>query len=76
MPRALLKPGYRRNRPGTDQTVRIGVATFIYLVIGVVVASNEKYLRDVDTLREIVSALLAIALWPLLLLGVDLRVRG
>ena len=56
--------------------MRIGVVGLIYLVIGVVIASNEKYLRDVDTVREIVSALLAIALWPLVLLGIDLRIRG
>ncbi len=56
--------------------MRIGVVGLIYLVIGVVVASNERYLRDVDTVREIVSAVLAIALWPLVLLGIDLRIRG
>ena len=56
--------------------MRIGIAGLIYLVIGLVVASNERYLRDVDTAREILSALLAIALWPLLLLGIDVRVRG
>ena len=40
------------------------------------IASNERYLRDLDTLREIVSAILAIFLWPLVLFGVDLRIRG
>ncbi len=56
--------------------MRIGVVGLVYLVVGVVVASNERYLRDVDTVREMVSAVLAIVLWPLVLLGIDLRIRG
>ena len=56
--------------------MRIGVLGLIYLVVGIVIASNKDYLRDVDTAREIISALLAIVLWPLLLVGVDLHVRG
>ncbi|MDP8911920.1 MAG: hypothetical protein M3M94_07640 [Actinomycetota bacterium] len=56
--------------------MRIGIVGLIYLALGVVVASNERYLRDVDTFREVLSAFLAIALWPLLLLGIDVRVRG
>jgi len=56
--------------------VRIGLLGIVYLVIGVVVASNKHYLGDVDTIREIVSAILAIVLWPLLLVGVNLHIRG
>jgi hypothetical protein len=56
--------------------MRIGLVGAIYLIVGIVVASNKDYLGDIDTLREIVSALLAIVLWPLLLLGVDVHVRG
>lgn len=47
-----------------------------YIVIGIVIAANRDYLGSLDTIREIVSALLAILLWPLILLGVDLRIRG
>ncbi|HEX2112593.1 MAG TPA: hypothetical protein VHF67_13690 [Gaiellaceae bacterium] len=46
-----------------------------YFVVGVIVAANEDYLRNLDNLRRIASALLAIVLWPLVLLGVDLRIR-
>lgn len=45
-----------------------------YLVTGVVVASSKDYLDDMDTARRLASALLAIALWPLLYLGIDLHV--
>lgn len=48
----------------------------VYLVIGVVVAANRNYLDSLDTLREIISAILAIGLWPLVLLGVNLNIRG
>jgi hypothetical protein len=47
-----------------------------YVVVGIIVAANRDYLASLDTLREIVSAILAIVLWPLVLLGVNLRIRG
>jgi hypothetical protein len=46
-----------------------------YLVVGIIVAANEDYLRNLDNLRRIASALLAIVLWPLVLLGIDLHIR-
>ncbi len=45
-----------------------------YLVTGVVVAASKDYLDNVDTVRLLGSALLAIALWPLLYLGIDLHI--
>lgn len=48
----------------------------VYVIVGVIVAANRDYLAGLDTIREIVSALLAILLWPLVLLGVNLRIRG
>ena len=45
----------------------------VWIVIGVVVASQRNYLDDLETIRRIVSAVLAVLLWPLLLLGIDLR---
>jgi ABC-type anion transport system duplicated permease subunit len=56
-----------------------GMRTLIlvaYIVIGIIVASNRNYLGGIDTLREILSAFLAIVLWPLVLLGVNLHLRG
>jgi hypothetical protein len=45
----------------------------IYLAIGVVVAASEDYL-DLPW-KRMLSALLAIVLWPLTLIGIDLRVN-
>ncbi len=55
--------------------MRSGIGSLIYVIIGVVVASSANYLDNASTLKPILSALLAIALWPLLLLGIDLKIR-
>jgi hypothetical protein len=47
-----------------------------YLIAGLIVAANENYLRELETVRQVISAILAIVLWPLVLLGVDLHIRG
>ena len=47
-----------------------------YLIVGVIIAANHHYLSNLDDVRRIVSALLAIVLWPLVLFGVDLHIKG
>ena len=47
----------------------------IYVAVGVFVAYSKDYLENVDTVKRVISALLAILLWPLLLLGVDLHIK-
>jgi hypothetical protein len=49
------------------------IGSIIYIIIGIVVASNQGYLSDFGSLANIFSALLAIILWPLVLLGVNLH---
>jgi hypothetical protein len=51
------------------------VISFVYLVVGVVVANSHKYFAHVANLKAVVSAALAVILWPLLLLGVNLHIR-
>ena len=46
-----------------------------YIAIGIALAANRNYLNDLDSAKRLVSALLAIVLWPLLLAGIDLHVR-
>lgn len=46
-----------------------------YVALGVIVAASKDYLENLDTARRLGSALLAIGLWPLLLLGIDLHIR-
>jgi hypothetical protein len=51
----------------------ISLVLAVYLVIGIIVAYDRNYLTS-RLLKQLVSALLAIFLWFLLLLGVDLHV--
>lgn len=45
----------------------------IYIIIGIIVASNRAYLGDLGTIAHFLSAVIAIVLWPLVLLGVNLH---
>ena len=55
--------------------MRSGIVSLVYLVVGVVVASSHHYVKHVDTLKPLLSALLAVVLWPLLFLGINLHVK-
>lgn len=55
--------------------MRIGLPGVVYLVIGAFVAQGHHYFANVDALNPALSALLAILLWPLILVfGVHFRV--
>jgi hypothetical protein len=54
--------------------VRISFLGFVYLAIGVVVAAMNDYFDHLGTIKRIISALLAILLWPLVLLDVDIHI--
>jgi hypothetical protein len=47
----------------------------VYLVIGIVVAARYDYFDQFETVRQVLSGLLAILFWPLLLLGIDLHIK-
>ena len=47
----------------------------VYLVIGVAVAASHHYFKHLGTIRLILSAILAVVLWPLILLGIDLHIK-
>jgi hypothetical protein len=53
---------------------RVPLLAVVYLVIGVVVAYAEDYLENVETTKRLISAILAVALWPLVLVGFDVQV--
>jgi hypothetical protein len=56
---------------------RFGVSWFvaIYLIAGGIVAATHDYWSHLNTLKTIVSAVLATLLWPLLLVGINLHVH-
>jgi hypothetical protein len=47
----------------------------IWLVVGAIVAATHHYFEHADTVRQVGSAILAVLLWPLLLLGIDLHIH-
>ena len=47
----------------------------VYVIIGVVVAAMNDYFDNLETLRRVGEALLAILIWPLVLFGVDVNLR-
>jgi hypothetical protein len=47
----------------------------VYVIVGVALAAQKHYLDHFGGWRPIVSAVLAILLWPLLLLGINLHVH-
>jgi hypothetical protein len=53
---------------------RFSLLGLIYVLVGIYVAFAYDYI-GVRLLKLVASALLAIFLWPLVLLGVDLRIR-
>jgi hypothetical protein len=54
--------------------VRINFLGLIYLIIGVVIAATHDYFKNFDTVKRVISAILAVLLWPLVLLGVNLHI--
>jgi hypothetical protein len=55
---------------------RGGPSLFVlaYVVVGAFIAGTNGYFRGVSDIEAILSALLAIFLWPLVLIGIDLRI--
>ena len=51
------------------------IILIVYLVVGIIVASAQGYLGEIDGVGDAVNLLLAIVLWPLLLVGVDFNIR-
>jgi len=50
------------------------IGSVIYIVVGVIIANNQGYLLNVASLSDILSAVLAVSLWPLLLVGINLNI--
>ena len=52
--------------------MRVSLVTLVYLAVGVVVALTHGY-NSVAGLSEILSLIIAVVLWPAVLLGVNLH---
>jgi len=49
--------------------------SLVYFIIGVVVAATHHYFEHLDAVKPIASAALAVLLWPLVLVGVNLHLK-
>jgi hypothetical protein len=47
----------------------------VYVGVGLVVAATHHYFSNINGWRGVVSAILAVALWPLILLGINLHIK-
>jgi hypothetical protein len=47
----------------------------VWLIVGIIVAATHEYFERLGTVRLLLSAVLAVLLWPLVLLGIDLHIR-
>ena len=51
-----------------------GLLVLVYVIIGAFVAGAHGYFGSLSTIEGVGSALLAILLWPLVLLGISLKI--
>jgi hypothetical protein len=51
----------------------ISLGGVVYIILGVLVANSHGYLATIGTLSGLLSAVIAVLLWPLLLFGADLH---
>ncbi len=65
-------------RPGArlqEGRVLRNILIVVYLVIGVVVANSHHYFAHLTSLTGVLSAVLAVVLWPLVLFGISLHIK-
>ena len=53
---------------------RTSFLLLLYPVIGVIVAYSDNYFENVDRTKRLLSAILAVVLWPLILIGFDVKI--
>src|SRR5664280_407276 len=76
-PGALRLP---RPTPGPGALLQEGrvlryILIIVYLAVGVFIANSHHYFVHLNSLTAVLSALLAVVLWPLILVGVNLHIK-
>jgi hypothetical protein len=54
---------------------RLNLLLVVYLVAGAIVAATHDYYEHLHTAKQYGPAALAIVLWPLLLIGINLHIH-
>jgi hypothetical protein len=47
----------------------------VWIVVGVAVAAINDYFDDLETVGRVLSAIVAVLLWPIVLIGFDITIR-
>ena len=68
-----LKPG--SGALGQEGRMLRNILLVVYLVVGLVVANSHHYFAHLNSLTAVLSAVLAVLLWPLILVGVSLHIK-
>lgn len=67
----------RLGRNGPEVTRMLGgLLSIVYVVIGVVIAANQNYFSGIEQLGNVLEAIIAVLIWPVLLFGVDINITG
>jgi hypothetical protein len=78
-PPARSPPVRRRRNPSSGNGWNVLLPSkllgLIYVAIGIFVAASKDYFENLDTIKRVLSAVLAILLWPLLLVGINLHIK-
>ncbi|HEV2768257.1 MAG TPA: hypothetical protein VGV63_11210 [Acidimicrobiales bacterium] len=49
---------------------KVSLGVVVWIVVGVIVATRDGFFDDLGSLSNVLSAILAVAVWPLVLLEV------
>lgn len=49
---------------------QVSIGVVVWIVVGVIVAARNDFLDDLGSLSNVLSAILAVAVWPLVALDV------
>jgi len=52
----------------------VSIGAIVYFVLGVIVAASQNYFDHLSTAGRVLSAIIAVIVWPLLLFGIDIRI--
>jgi hypothetical protein len=51
------------------------IVLIVYVVVGVILANSHNYFAHLDGAKPLLSAVLAVLLWPLILFGINLHIK-
>ncbi len=53
---------------------QVSLGLVVWVVIGMVIAANHRFLDHLDSLSRVLSAVLAVGVWPLVVLRVHVAI--